>query len=68
MKCNTSHVTHHVDCCPYEDAVVQRPKECDEEADKARNQIDPFKIVLSKRTKQHKLLLLLAHIGYGFSY
>ena len=61
-------LTHHVDCCADEDAVVKGPEECDKEANKARNQIDPFKIVLSKRTKQHKLLLLLAHIGYGFSY
>ena len=44
VKCNTSHVTHHVDCCPYEDAVVKGPEECDEEADEARNQIDPFKV------------------------
>ena len=51
--------THHVDCCADEDAVVKRPEECNKEADKARNQIDPFKIVFSRRTRQQILTFTL---------
>ena len=61
-----SRSTHHVDCCADEDAVVKGPEECDKEANKARNQIDPFKIVLSRQTRQHKFLLLFSEIGYSF--
>ena len=57
-----------MDCCADEDAVVKRPEECDKEADKARNQIDPFKILFSRQTRQHKFLLLLFQIGMVFSY
>ena len=37
---------HHVNCCANEDAVVEGPEEGDKEANKARHQIDPFKIAL----------------------
>ena len=37
-------VTHHVDCCANEDAVVERPEEGNEETNEPRHQINPFKI------------------------
>ena len=53
-------VTHHVDCCANEDAVVERPKEGNEETNEPRHQINPFKILFSRQTKQRKILLLLS--------
>ena len=37
-------VTHHVDRCANEDAVVERPEEGNEETNEPRHQINPFKI------------------------
>ena len=37
--------THHVNSSANEDAVVERPEEGDKETNKARDEIDPCKIV-----------------------